>query len=151
MTTIAASVKHNAIACDLQATYNGSTRFKLASKVLEVPPEVAKTVFQVDKCFIGFAGNLDSWGDVVHWFHDITQKPPRCKGLEFLMLTDKKQLYHGTNMTNWVLLSEPHFAIGSGMDFAIAAMSAGKTPLEACKIAGKHDIKTGMGYKEYSF
>ena len=37
-------------------------------------------------------------------------------------------------------------AWGSGAPFAIGAMAAGATPLEACKIAGKHCVSCGNGY-----
>ncbi len=38
---------------------------------------------------------------------------------------------------------EPYIAIGSGSDFAISAMSMGKTAKEAIEEAIKHDIYTG--------
>jgi len=147
MTTIAAN--RNSIACDLQFTYGGNMKFKGVTKVLDVPPAACEDIFNVDRCLIGFSGNADTWGEVVAWFYDTSQKAPKCNGIEFLMLNSKHQLFHGTNLRNWMLLPEKHFAIGSGMDFAIGAMTSGKTPLEAVKVASKHDSKTGMGFKEY--
>jgi ATP-dependent protease HslVU (ClpYQ) peptidase subunit len=65
-----------------------------------------------------------------------------------LMLTNRKEFFHATTLSNWMLINQPFFAIGSGMQFAIAAMEAGKTPYEAVKIASKHDPHTGMGFNQ---
>lgn len=109
-------------------------------------------MFGVKKAHIGFSGNADIWGQVVSWFSLGGEcKPPSCKKIEFLMLTDKKQIYYGSSLSNWMLIPEKHFAIGSGCNFAMGAMSGGQTPLNAVKVASKHDIMTGMGFKEYSF
>ncbi len=121
-----------------------------ATKVLTLEGEIPKALFGVNKAFVGFAGNADVWADAIGWFHNPEDKPPKLKGIEFLMLTDKKQIFHGTNLRNWMLLSEKHFSIGSGMPYALAAMSVGKTPLEAVKVASKHDVNTGLGFLEYT-
>jgi len=147
MTTIATNGK--SMACDLQATHSGGIKFKIETKVIELPPKTAKDLFGVKKAFVGFCGSVDAWGEIHGWFYVPEGKPPKCRGIEMMMLTDKGEIYHATNMTNWTLIKEKQFAIGSGMQYATAAMSAGATPLEACKIAGKHDTLTGMGYKEY--
>lgn len=136
------------MACDLQFT-KGNIKFKGSTKIIELDGDIVKEMFNCKRALLGFAGNADVWGEVVSWFYTPDEKPPKCRGIEFLLLTDKKQLYHGSNLRNWMLLPEKHFAIGSGCDFAIAAMSAGKSPVEAIKIASKHDSGTGMGYKDY--
>lgn len=138
------------MACDLQFTYAGHTKFKGTTKVLVLEGAVPQEMFKVDKAYIGFSGNADAWGEVVSWFCDISQKPPRCKNIEFLMLTSEKKIWHGTNLRNWMYLPEKFFAVGSGCQFALAAMSAGKSPKEAIAIASKHDPSTGMGIKEYT-
>lgn len=151
MTTIAASTKTMSIASDLQFTYNAAVKFKGGSKILEVSNELSRAMFNCDKAFLGFCGNADAWGRVVSWFASPTERKPKCKNLEFLLLTNKGDIYHATNLTNWMRLDEPHFSIGSGMHFAIGAMAAGKSPKEACIVAAKHDIHTGFGAKEYKF
>lgn len=149
MTTIAAN--KTSMACDLQFSYQGNRKLKGKTKILELEGDVCKSVFNTKKAFLGFAGNADVWGEIVGWFSDPTDKFPKCKNIEFLLLTNEKKLYHGTNMRNWMLLPESHFAIGSGGDYALAAMTAGKSPLDAVKIASKHDPMTGMGFLEYKF
>lgn len=124
--------------------------FKGGFKVLTLPENTATQLFGVKKGFVGFCGNADVWGDVVAWLTTLDGKPPKTKGdVEFLMLNDQG-IYHATNMNNWMKIEEPHFSIGSGMQFAMAAMDAGKTPMEAVKLASKRDRSTGMGFKEYS-
>jgi len=147
VTTVAAN--KTSMACDLQFT-KGNVKLRGSTKILELDTEVCKEMFGCKKALLGFSGNADTWSEVVNWFYDMSEKPPRCKGIEFLLLNDKKQLYHGYNLRNWMLLPDKHFAIGSGEAFAIGAMTAGKSPLEAVKVAGQHDVNTGMGYREYS-
>jgi len=138
------------MACDRQMTY-GTQKFKTLTKVLALEGSVPKEMYGVNKCFIGFSGTAEYWGRAVEWFADPTQKRPKLKDIEFLMLTDKKKIYHSTNLRNWMLIPEKHFAIGSGMQFAIAAMTAGKTPKEAVDVASKHDNNTGFGIVNYDF
>jgi ATP-dependent protease HslVU (ClpYQ) peptidase subunit len=147
MTTIA--VNKTGIACDLQFTHSGGIKFKGKTKVVDLKPEVAKSIFGAKRVLIGFAGNADIWGELVAWFAVPTDKPPKLKNIELLMLTDEGKIYHGTNLQNWMQIDEPYFSIGSGMHLAIAAMAAGATPAEAVRIASKHDPNTGRGIKEY--
>lgn len=150
MTTIAASTSARAIACDLQFT-RGNHKFKGSSKILSLEGSVPQSMFGVNKAFIGFAGNASAWGAIVSFFAlGAKGNPPKCKNIEFLMLTDKNQMHHSLDLRNWIYIPEKHFAIGSGSDFAIGAMSAGKTPKEAVVLASKHDIHTGLGCKVYS-
>lgn len=155
ITTIAAKTatkEHPAtIACDLQFTHSSGTKMKGLTKILTVGKEAAQEIFGVDGAYIGFSGNTNSFGEIVNWFHDRTQKQPKCGGVELLMLTSEGKLFTGTNLRNWTYLPAGSHAIGSGSQFAIGAMESGKTPGEAVKVASKHDIYTGMGVKEYSF
>jgi hypothetical protein len=147
MTTIAASVKTGTIAGDRQYTYSGTTKFLGAPKVIAISDKLSAEMFGVPRTLIGFAGNADVWGQVVTFFADPTRKLPKLRNIEFLML-NKNGIYHATTMENWTLLNEKHFAIGSGMNFAMASMESGKTPKEACKVASKYDVMTGLGYTE---
>ena len=150
MTTIAASTSNRAIACDLQFT-KGNHKFKGSSKILSLEGSVPQNMFGVNKAFIGFSGDASAWGSIVSFFAlGAEGKPPKCKNIEFLMLTDRNQMHHSMDLCNWMYIPEKHFAIGSGSDFAIGAMSAGSTPKEAVVLASKHDIHTGLGCKVYS-
>lgn len=150
LTTVAASKKFGAIACDRQLTYKESIKMQSSSKILELPSPFVEKYFGAKKGFVGYAGNADIWSDVVSWIVLGTEgKVPKCKGIEFLCLTDVG-LYHATTLTNWLELTDKHWSIGSGCPYAIAAMDNGADPLAACKAAGKRDVMTGMGYKNYT-
>lgn len=137
------------MACDLQMTYGGSVKMKTSTKVIQLVGQHCIDLFECDKAFIGFSGNASQWASVVGWFTDPTQKPPRLKDLELLMLTSKKKIFHSNVLTEWVGLTDKHFSIGSGCAYALAALECGKSPKEAVLIASKRDCFTGMGVKEY--
>jgi hypothetical protein len=131
------------MAGDRQFTHASGMKMLGAGKLVEVPfPDM----FKAKRAVIGFAGSADVWGNVVSYLHDPTGKPPKLRDIEMLMLTDKGEIFHGTNLNNWLIIKDKHYAIGSGMQYAQAAMASGKTPLEACKIASKFDANTGLGY-----
>lgn len=137
------------MACDLQFTYSGSVKFKGTTKIITLNQKHAQAMFGVDKAFIGFCGNADRWASIVSWFADPEGRPPKMKGVELLMLTSSNEIFHASSIHNWLKLEEPHFAIGSGMSYAMAAMHLDKSPTEAIKAAMKYDINTGMGVKTY--
>lgn len=148
MTTIACN--RSSIACDRQMTY-GTQKFRTTTKILALEGSVPKEMFGVDRCYIGFAGIAEQWGKTLEWFRDPSEPPPKLKNIEFLMLTDKKQIFHSTDLRYWLEIPEKAFAIGSGGQVALGAMVGGKTPKEAVSIASKHDTGTGMGVLEYVF
>jgi hypothetical protein len=144
MTTVA--VNKNQIAADLQATHNGGLKFKIKTKIIPVQqPLVYKHPF-----YVGLCGNVDSFSDIISWFADPTawKKPPSGKGGDFVVLTADKKIFTFANPSQWIPVNQPYYAVGSGMNYAMAAMASGKTPYEAVKIAAKFDPNTGMGFEK---
>ena len=99
---------------------------------------------------IGYAGPLDLAEEMFAWFKagaDPEQFPADQVSEEdrtdFLVITPKKQILlyqksaYPLNMT-----ANKFFAIGSGRDFAIAAMHLGKTSAEGVALAGLYDTGT---------
>jgi len=148
MTTIA--VNRTSIACDRQFTYNGNVKMQGKTKIFDVSPDVCKEFFNTDRMLIGFAGDAGEWGDVVNYLCDPSGKVPRIKGIELLALTGKREILYATSLTDWMKIEDKVWAIGTGMQYALGALHLGKTPLEACKVASKFDVSTGMGFKEYT-
>ena len=145
ITTIAANKFE--IASDLQFTHHTGHKFKGSTKIHEMySPRLYPKPF-----YVGFCGGAQVCQQVVQWLSDPTDKPPKVSNAEFLILTQDKKMFTFNNPTNWLEIKEPYYAIGSGMQYAAGAMAAGKSPLEAVKIAAKHDNNTGMGYKTFSF
>lgn len=148
MTTIAAN--KNTIACDLQFTYGENVKMKGASKIIEFKGPWCKQFFNAEYAYVGFAGNVNKWCEVVSWITVSVDKIPKLKGIELLALTSNNELFYGSGLTHWMRLERPFFAIGSGSHLALGAMEAGKSPMEAVKVAAQHDVFTGLGYKEYT-
>jgi len=137
----------NEIACDLQFTHGSGHKFKGSTKVHELySPRLYHKPF-----YVGFCGAAQECQAVVQWLQDPDDKPPKVRNSEFLILTQDKKMFAFQQPTNWLEVREQYYSIGTGMQYAAGAMAAGKTPLEAVKIAAKHDPSTGMGYKTFSF
>ncbi len=146
ITTIAASKEQ--IAGDCQANHNGGLKFKMTSKV----HEFFQPLLWPTKFYVGFCGNVDDFPPVMAYLSDPTQfkKPPKSGNVECLVLTDDKKMFTFTNPSQWLVLQgNKHYAVGSGMNYAMAAMECGKTPLEAVKVASKFDKNTGMGFTHF--
>lgn len=148
MTTIAVSKKE--MACDLQATSSNGYKFKVETKILELPEDTAEELFGVKKVLMGFCGSVADWGEAVTWLHDTSQRLPRLRDIDMVALTSGGHILRANNLRNWLKVNEKFTAIGSGMTFALGALAAGKTPQEAVSIASKLDAATGMGVKNYT-
>lgn len=67
----------------------------------------------------------------------------RIKNCLAILLAHGNKVYYFENGM-WEDISDiPHYSIGSGSDYALAAMDAGASALEAVKIAAKRDIYSG--------
>jgi hypothetical protein len=144
MTTIA--VNKSQIACDLQATHSGGLKFKIKTKIIPIEqPLVYPTKF-----YVGLCGNTDLFSDIISWFAnpESYKRPPSGKGGDFIVLTADKKIFTFASPAQWLPIDQPFYAVGSGMNFAMAAMEAGKTPLQSVKIASKFDPLTGLGFKK---
>lgn len=147
LTTIA--IDPYSIASDKQYTYNEDIKLLGAPKITRLSRDLSQEWFGVDKAYVGYAGNVPSIGKALDWFRAPDKPKPRLKDVELVILTEDHRMYHSLSNLEFYLLSFPYFAIGSGQKYALTALSQGKTPYEAVKIAGQFDPWTGMGYKEY--
>jgi hypothetical protein len=146
LTTIA--INKQGIAGDKQFTYNGTTKMLGKTKIFEVPADTAKGVFGCKKVLVGFCGDAVPMNRAVRWLWEPTSRSPKLKNIEVLVLTDRKEIFHGNDFRSLLKIEDPYAAIGTGMQYALGAMRSGKTPLEAVKIASAYDIYTGMGFNE---
>jgi hypothetical protein len=136
------------MAGDRQFTHNGGMKMLGKTKIYEIPESSAMSIFDTKRVFVGFCGNADNFATAVGWLHLPEGKPPKVKDIEMLLLNDKGQIFHATNLVNWMRICSPFYSIGSGMHFAQAAMAAGKDPYEAVKIASTLDPSTGMKFNK---
>lgn len=143
ITTIA--MNKNEIACDLQFTHGSGYKFKGSTKVHEIfNPSVYPKPF-----YVGFCGSVEAGQAGLAWLVDPSDKPPKTSGAEFVILTKDKRMFTFQNPSKWIEIKEPFYSVGSGSQYAAGALAAGKTPIEAVKIAAKFDPHTGVGYKTF--
>jgi len=142
MTTIA--IKDGIMACDSQVS-TGYTRSMLPYEKVILHEEV----------YYGFAGDCHSI-DVVKLYiqGEVTLDDiPDHFNVVYLSLPKKGKpqqcRIHRGFKSSFVL--PPYYAIGSGSEFALVAMSCGKSATEAVKEAIKWDCFSGGKVKSYSF
>jgi hypothetical protein len=132
---------------DLQMT-EANMKWKCKTKIYKFPAHEATYPTEF---FGGFAGDLGVCLDVAAYLSmPDTFKPPR-QAINGLILTADKKIFSFNYARTWMELDVPYAAAGSGMYYAIAAMDAGASPIEAMKIVSKRDPYTGMGYKSLKF
>lgn len=141
MTTIATN--RTQIAADRQVTHNGGLQFKVKSKL----NSYENPIFYKYKFHVGLTGDTSEFSQVLDFFLDPTgyKKAPAMKKGEGLILTEDGKIWTFSNPTDWMLVDQPYYAVGSGMNFAMGALAQGASPYEAIKVASKLDPLTGMG------
>jgi ATP-dependent protease HslVU (ClpYQ) peptidase subunit len=94
-----------------------------------------------DGRIVGISGNSYDGDALLQWMKEGGTKP-KMKHLRALVLNpDGKVLWHDEHLMPSE--AEPPCAIGSGSDFALAAMDMGASPEEAVAAAAKRNIHTG--------
>lgn len=146
LTTIACNKK--AIACDLQVSWNGGYKYRVSTKIFGLD----KNKYIPEPFYVGYAGQVADAQRMIEWLRnpDEVRRPRKFEG-SLLVLTEKSriiQIYH-PDPDAWIEVNEPFFSIGSGANFAQAAMLVGATPKDAVLAASKLDPHTGMGVKTF--
>lgn len=145
MTTIATN-RHE-MACDTQATHGGTLKFKVKTKITAIHNKV----FYPKPFLIGYCGSLEIAQKIISYLRDATEPAKmKNKDCEFLILTEDKKIYTFVDPNNWMEVADDHYAIGSGMHYAMGAFKHGATPKEAVQAASKLDPSTGTGIKVIS-
>ena len=75
---------------------------------------------------------------------EITEKP-NFSSLLVLLIDQQGKAWGMNERLVWWAIDAPYWSIGSGCDFALGAMHAGKTAREAVLIASKLDKSCGLG------
>lgn len=136
MTTIATDGR--TMASDGRASRRGTIVSEVIEKVRKLD----------DGRILGVSGTLDDMEAAVRWFNEGGDKPKIDENTSLLLLTAAGASIYESN-----LLAQPcalPVAIGSGMDLAIGAMEAGRSPTEAVEIAARRDTDTGGTITELS-
>lgn len=94
----------------------------------------------------GFAGDADYGLAVVAYLNGETEKPEhedKDDWSSFMLIDLEQHIFRLERRFMPIEILEDFHAIGSGRDFAIAAMYLGKSAVEAVKIAALFDSSTG--------
>ena len=109
-------------------------------------------IFLVRDCLVGYAGEADAGEEMLAWFRDGADpaKFPasqRDKDIwaTFLVIHPDKTILKYEHTPYPLRFHDLIFAIGSGRDFALAAMALGRTAQEAVEVACNFDNGCGNG------
>jgi hypothetical protein len=109
-------------------------------------------IFNVGDALAAYSGDSDFGEEILAWFKD-GHKPSLfpahqrdgdiCGGL--LVVWNDRSIWKYERTPYPVIFPPQQFAIGSGRDFALAAMHCGKTAREAVQVACEFDSGCGNG------
>ena len=107
-----------------------------------------KKIFRKGNEFIAGAGYYDEVIKISEYLLHGGEEPKLSDPDFTIMHIKNNKVFYYCNSVNPTPQTPP-FAIGSGDDFALAAMMCGKTAVEAVKIAIKCDVYTGGKVRSY--
>lgn len=116
-----------------------------------------KKIFRVDNKLIGCAGSLSSCMELLNWAHEgfDPKKFPACQrdadDWASMLMIEEGRVYKFERGPIPAEFHDPFVAIGSGRDFAIAAMHCGKSAEEAVEIASLYQCDCGNGVDTLRF
>lgn len=109
-------------------------------------------LFKVRGCLVGGTGDFDRVMEVIAWFAagaEPSKLPPFQRSNEdwtgLLVIEPDKTILKYERSTVPHKIESPFWAIGSGRDFAMAAMHLGKSACEAVEVASDLCTSCGMG------
>lgn len=98
-----------------------------------------------DPCMVayGCAGDSNDCIAFQEWVRG--GEKPAFKSLAVLAVDEAGHPWYMDEGAKWWPIGRPVWAVGSGADYAIGAMAAGKSAREAVEIATEWDVHTGLG------
>jgi ATP-dependent HslUV protease subunit HslV len=131
------------LACDKQAT-NGEMR------------TTTTKIFKLRNGDIAaITGGLENGLMVIAWYErgaKVSEWPKSQEGESWarLIILSKGKVYEYEQLPIAQEMQDPIIAWGSGRDFALGAMEAGATAVEAVKVASKYCVSCGMGVDSFT-
>ena len=115
-------------------------------------------VFQLDEVLAAYAGDADAGEEVLAWFkagRDPSTFPPSQRDKDtwagLLIVWPDGTLWKYERTPYPLKFPPQQFAIGSGRDFALAAMYLGKNAADSVMVASHFDSGCGNGVDEVRF
>ena len=133
--------------------YDGKTIASDKRQCIGTTPMSVTKIFKVSKNkrwkVVGASGNAFRVNPIIEYILGQTKKAPeQYDEPGDILLIDKENKLWIMNGRQVAVEAPVPFAIGSGADYALGAMAAGKTASEAVAIAATLDINTGDGVDE---
>lgn len=123
------------LAADRQTTSGGTpTRTRKAFKVVR-----DGQVF-----LYACGGNTAQCQAYTRWVNGECEKPT-FTDLGIIVIDQRRRIWVAEHDLIWELKGTKQWALGSGADYALGAMLAGATAVEAVRIASKLNVSTGLG------
>mgnify|MGYP006911485525 FL=1 len=85
------------------------------------------------------------------WMTGRRVEQPQVSDFRIMAVDESGFVFCGSKPGYWAEVGRRPWAIGSGTDYALGAMAAGKTSAEAVKIASVLDVSTGCEVDELFF
>lgn len=109
-------------------------------------------IFEAAGAIVGYAGDADGGEELLAWFssgRSPEKFPPSQRDKDswagLLVIWPSGEIWKYERTPYPLKFPPQHFAIGSGRDFALAAMHCGKTAAEAVEVACALDSGCGNG------
>ncbi len=110
-------------------------------------------IFRVGSCLVGYAGDADAGEELLSWFDKYDADPKLFPASQrdndgwagLLVIWNDGAIWKYERTPFAIKFPPQQFAIGSGRDFAMAAMYLGKTAAEAVEVACVFDPGCGNG------
>jgi len=112
-------------------------------------------IFKIEEGLVGIDGNADIGIQLIEWFKEganpkdypeVQKNDDRYAHM--LLITPEKKILKYERQPYPILIEEPFCASGCGRDFALAALSLGKSSREAVELASRFDTGCGNGIDE---
>lgn len=106
-----------------------------------------KKIFRYDNGLVGCCGSVQESMLFLEWYRngrDPERKPKLDEGFSAMVVSDGL-CKRFENLLMPYLIDMPFWAAGSGADYALGAMAAGKSAKEAVEIAIRFDTGSGLG------
>lgn len=115
-------------------------------------------IFRVNDFLVGFSGNASRGGEYLAWLREggDPKKFPENKDendcfVWLLVIRADGTIEKYENSGYPIIVDEKHFALGSGQDFATAAMYLGFDAVKAVEVASRFDEGCGNGIDTLTF
>ena len=119
--------------------YDGRTLAGDRQLTLGGTPMPMTKIFQLGSELIGLCGSVQESLQFLKWYQDGKDpetKPKLDEGFSALVITPGRILRYEDHLMPWQV-NLPFWAAGSGADYALGAMAAGKNASEAVEIASR--------------